>query len=171
MRSEAIEKALNDQINAELYSAYLYYAMAAYFDSINLVGFASWMKIQVQEELAHVQKFYDFINERNGRVNLGAVDQPALEWETPLTAFEAAYNHEVMVSGLINDLVDLSIKESDHATNNFLQWFVSEQVEEEATADDIVNKLNMVGGQGAGMFMLDQEMAGRVFVPPTPAQA
>ena len=163
---ENIQKALNEQLNAELYSSYLYLAMSAYFGSINLKGFANWMRIQAQEELAHTMKFYDFIEERGGRVLLSSVDGPRAEWSSPLEVFEQVYEHETHVTALINTLVDVSIKESDHATNNFLQWFVAEQVEEEATADDVVQRLKLVGNDGAGLFLIDQELAARAFVMP-----
>ena len=166
MLSERMEKALNKQINAELYSAYLYLAMAAYFESINLGGFGNWMRIQAQEELTHAMKFYDFVYERGGRVVLAAVDAPPKEWDSPLAAFEGAYEHECKVSAMINDLVNIAIEEKDHATNNFLQWFVSEQVEEEASADAVVQKLKLIGDHGNGIFMLDRELGQRVFHAP-----
>ena len=166
MLSDRMEKALNDQINAELYSAYLYLAMAAYFESINLGGFGNWMRIQAQEELTHAMKFYDFVYERGGRVSLAAVDAPPKEWDSPLAAFEGAYAHECKVSAMINDLVNIAIEEKDHATNNFLQWFVSEQVEEEASADAVVQKLKLIGDHGNGIFMLDRELGQRVFHAP-----
>ena len=166
MLNEKIQKALNDQINAELYSSYLYLAMSAYFGSINLNGFANWMRIQAQEELAHSIKFYDYVEERGGRVLLGSVDGPRTEWGSPLEVFEHVYEHEVHVTSLINKLVDLAIEISDHATNNFLQWFVAEQVEEESAADDVVQRLKLVGNDGAGLFMLNQELTARTFVMP-----
>jgi len=127
MISKSVEKALNDQINAEFYSAYLYLSMMAYFESVNLAGFATWMKAQTQEEIMHAMKMYDFVNERGGRVILQAIEAPPAEWDSPLAAFEAAYAHEQIVTGRINDLVNLAIEEKDHATNAFLQWFVNEQ--------------------------------------------
>ncbi len=166
MISKKLQDALNDQLNAELYSSYLYLSMSAYFQSANLAGFAGWMRIQAQEELVHVMKFYDYVGERGGKVTLGAVDGPPTEWKSPLAAFEQAYAHEQMVTGRINDLVNLAIDERDHATNGFLQWFVTEQVEEEATADAVVQKLKLIGDDGGGMFMVDQEMGARVFTPP-----
>jgi len=166
MLSEKLQNALNDQINAELYSSYLYLSMSAYFQSINLGGFANWMRIQAQEELVHVMKFYDFINERGSRVALETVEGPPTEWKSPLAAFEHAYGHEQMVTGRINDLVNMAIDERDHATNGFLQWFVTEQVEEEATASGVVEKLKLVGDGGGGLFMLDRELGQRVFTPP-----
>jgi ferritin len=166
MVKKKIEAALNKQLNAELYSSYLYLSMSAYFQSINLPGFANWMRVQTQEELVHAMKFYDFINERGGRVTLQKIDSPPTKWASPLNAFESAYKHEQKVTGLINDLVNLAVGEKDHATNIFLQWFVTEQVEEEASADEVVQKLKLVGKDSGGMFMLDGEMGQRVFTPP-----
>ena len=166
MLSEKLQDALNGQLNAELYSSYLYLSMSAHFQSINLGGFANWMRVQAQEELVHVMKFYDYVNERGGRVTLGPVEGPPTEWKSPLAAFEHAYEHERKVTGLINDLVDMAAEERDHATGGFLQWFVTEQVEEEATADAVVQKLKLVGDAGSGLFMLDQELGLRVFIPP-----
>jgi len=166
MINEKVEAAFNDQINAETFSAYLYLSMSAYFEGSNLRGFASWMRIQAQEEMVHAMKFFDFINERGGRVNLAAIEAPDTEWDSPLAAFEAAYGHEQYITKRINDLVDLAIAEKDHAANSFLQWFVNEQVEEEASADEIVQKLRLMADAPGGMFMLDREMAGRVFNPP-----
>jgi len=166
MVNREIEGALNQQLNAELYSSYLYLSMSAYFQTINLLGFANWMRIQAQEELVHAMKFYDFINERNGRVILQQVEAPPTEWSSPLDVFEGAYKHEQKVTGLINDLVNLAVGERDHATNIFLQWFVTEQVEEEASADEVVQKLKLVGDDSSGLFMLDGEMGQRVFTPP-----
>ena len=169
MLSKKMEKALNDQVQAEMYSAYLYLSMEAYFRSINLMGFANWMRVQTQEELVHAVKFYDFINERGGRVTLQAIDAPPSHWESPLDAFEAAYGHEQKVTARINALVDVAIAERDHATNNFLQWFVSEQVEEEDNTSGVVEKIKLVGEAQGGLFMVDQELGQRVFTPPPPA--
>jgi ferritin len=171
MLSEKLEKALNDQLNAELYSSYLYLSMSAYFQANNLAGFANWMRIQAQEELIHVMKFYDYIGERGGRVSLGAVEAPPSEWTSPLAAFEHVHKHEQMVTGLVNDLVNLAIDKRDHATNSFLQWFVTEQVEEEASADAVVQKLKLVGDDGGGLFLVDQELGKRVFTPPADSGA
>jgi len=168
MISDKIQKAFNEQINRELYSAYLYLSMAAYFQSINLQGFANWMKCQVQEELLHAMKFYSFVNERNGTVVLAALEAPPPRWDSPLAAFEDARSHERKVTSMINSLVDLAIEERDHASNAFLQWFVTEQVEEEASTDEVVQKLKLAGQDGSGLFMIDQELATRVFTMPTP---
>jgi len=166
MIKEKIQGAINKQLNAELYSSYLYLSMAAYFESINLKGFANWMRIQAQEELMHAMKFYDYINERGGRVTLTPIDGPPTQWDSPLAVFEHVYQHEQKVTSLINNLVNIAIAESDHASNNFLQWFVAEQVEEESSADEIVQKLKLVADDRSGLFMLDQELGQRIFTPP-----
>jgi ferritin len=169
MIGKKMEAALNGQVNAELYSAYLYLSMESYFKSLDLNGFANWMRVQTQEEIVHAMKMYDFINERSGRAVLKAIEGPPTQWDSPRAVFEAAYAHEQKVTGLINGLVDLAIKEKDHATNTFLQWFVNEQVEEESSADQIVQQLKMMEDAPGGLFMLDRELAQRVFTPP-PAQ-
>ncbi len=161
MISKKMEKALNEQINAELYSAYLYLAMAAYFESENLPGFANWMKVQAQEETAHAMKFFGFINERRGRVVLKAIDQPAKTWKSPLAAFEASFEHEQMITGRIDDLVNLAVEAKDHATNAMLQWFVTEQVEEETSVDTVVQMLKMADKAPGGVFMIDRELGRR----------
>jgi ferritin len=171
MLNEKMGKALNDQINAEFYSSYLYLSMAAYFESINLKGFANWMRVQAQEEDFHAKKLFGFVADRSGRVLLQAIKAPPHDWGSPLAVFEAAYKHECHVTDLINKLVDLSVKLSDHATNNFLQWFVGEQVEEEANADAIIQQLKLIGNDGHGLFMIDRELATRVFTPPPAAGA
>jgi ferritin len=171
MLNEKMAKALNDQINAEFYSSYLYLSMAAYFDSLNLKGFANWMKVQAQEEDFHAKKFFGYVIDRSARVRLQAIKAPPHDWDSPLAVFEAAYKHECHVTDLINKLVDLSLKLSDHATNNVLQWFVGEQVEEEANADSIVQQLKLIGKDGQGLLMLDRELATRVFTPPPAAGA
>ncbi len=165
-----LEKAINSQINAELYSSYLYVSMSSYFSSVNLKGFAHWMRVQVQEELVHAVKFYDYLVGRGGRVVLTAVKAPPSEWDSPLKVFENVLSHEQKVTGLINDLVNLSMSEGDHATTAFLQWFVTEQVEEEASADEIVKKLNLIKDQAGALLMVDQELGQRVFTPPAQGQ-
>ena len=166
MVSKKMEEALNEQVNAEMYSAYLYLSMEAYFKSLNLSGFANWMRVQTQEEVAHAMKIYGFIDERGGRITLKAIDEPRTKWDSPPAVFKAVYEHEQKVTGLINDLVDLAIEEKDHATNTFLQWFVNEQVEEEASADQVVQQLKMMEKAPGGMFMLDRELGQRVFTSP-----
>ena len=166
MIGKKMQNALNEQVNAELYSAYLYLSMEAFFESANLPGFANWMRVQTQEEVSHAMKIYDYVNERGGRVRLKQIAAPPAEWKSPLAVFEAAYKHEQKVTGLINDLVDLAIEEKDHAANMFLQWFVNEQVEEEKNAEEIVQKLKLMADAPGAMYMLDNEMAQRVFTPP-----
>jgi len=156
-----MQEALNKHINAELYSSYLYLSMSAYSQSVNLAGFAHWMRVQAREELSHAMKFYDHVLERGGTVALQPVEAPPPRWDSPLAVFEEAYRHEQKVTGLINQLVDDAVQTRDHATNNFLQWFVSEQVEEEASAEAIVQKLRLVGDAPGGLFVLDHELGGR----------
>ncbi|WP_202318950.1 ferritin [Archaeoglobus neptunius] len=164
--SEKMVEALNRQINAEIYSAYLYLSMAAYFESVGLKGFANWMRVQWQEELAHAMKIYDYVAERGGRVRLYAIEEPPSEWNSPLDAFEHVYQHEVKVTGMINELAELAISEKDYATYNMLQWFIAEQVEEEASASEIVEKLRLIGSDGRGLLMMDSELGQRQFTPP-----
>jgi ferritin len=166
-----MQEAMNRQLNAELYSSYLYLSMAAYFESVNLKGFSNWMKCQAQEELVHAMKFFSFLQERGGRAVMQAIPSPPGEWESPLKAFEDAYSHECKVSSMINELVDLALGERDHASNAFLQWFVNEQVEEEASTDAVVQALKLAGERSGGLFMLDRELSGRVFVMPTDTAA
>jgi ferritin len=161
MLTQKVQDALNAQLNLELYSSYVYLSMSAYFESVNLKGMAGWMRVQTQEELAHAAKFLNFITERSGRVILKEVKGPKTEWSSPLEAFEDAYRHECLVSSQINELVNLSIHEKDHATNNFLQWFVSEQVEEEASVLEIAEKLKLAGENATALFMIDQELGQR----------
>ncbi|MBD3220032.1 ferritin [bacterium] len=167
MLTDKMHQALNDQLQAEFFSAYLYLSMAAYFEDEGLEGMANWMTIQFQEEQTHAMKFYRYIIERGGRVELQALEKPQKDWPSPLAVFEEAFEHEKMISGRINDLAELAIAEKDHATHNMLQWFIAEQVEEEAAVDTIVNQLKMVGDQGHGLFMIDREMRGRTFVDET----
>lgn len=166
MLSSKMQDALNGQLNAELYSSYLYLSMAAYFLDLNLGGFANWMRVQAQEEDMHAMKFYNFLNERGGRILLKAIDGPPTEWDSPLAAFEAVLEHEQKVTGLINDLVELALAEHDHATNIFLQWFVTEQVEEEDSANDVIQQIKMIGEAKGGLFMLDRELGQRTFTAP-----
>ena len=166
MISEKMQKALNEQINWELYSAYLYLSMSSHFLSANLGGFANWMRVQAQEELFHAIKFYDFVHQRGGKSLLQPVKAPPSDWNAPLAAFEAVLKHEQHVSKRINDLASMAVKEKDHATSIFLQWFVTEQVEEEASVIEVVQKLKLIGDAGGGLFMLDRELAQRVFTMP-----
>ncbi len=167
--SDKMQQALNGQINAEMYSSHLYLAMSAYFESLDLPGFANWMRVQANEESLHVDKFFAYIVERGGRVELEAIDKPPAEWQSPLDAFSASFQHEQKITVLINDLVGVAEDEKDRASESFLRWFVDEQVEEEASVDRVVKMLRMSDGQAAAMFMLDRELAARVVTPPTPA--
>jgi len=153
--------ALNKQINAEMYSSYLYLAMAADFADKNFPGFAQWMQVQAREEDAHAMKIFCFIQERGGRVTLKAIDAPPAKWTSPLKAFQDAYAHEQKVTGMIHDLVMLARAEKDLASEIFLQWFVNEQVEEEASADEIVKRLEMIKDAPQGLVMLDAKLGAR----------
>lgn len=164
MLKEPMLKKLNDQIALEGYSAYLYYAMVGYFETINLKGFANWMLIQAQEEITHMHRIFTYINDRGASVTLQQVDQPPAMWESPLVCIAETLAHEQMISEKINECVTLALQENDHSTNAMLQWFVSEQVEEEAAADDLLQKLTMVGDNSSGLFLLDSELAKRTFV-------
>lgn len=166
MLTERLNREINVQINEEIYSAYLYLSMAAWFAGKNLPGFEHWMRIQVQEELSHASKFFGFVHERGGSVTLEAIKRPDHEWASPRAAFEAARSHERHISGRIDTLMALAVDEKDFATQNYLQWFVGEQVEEEANAEEIVRKLELVGDGAQGLFMMDRELAARVFTPP-----
>jgi len=162
-----VVKALNEQINAELYSSYLYLSMSAFFSDINLNGFANWMRAQAQEELFHAMKFFDYVNERGGRIELKNIEQPKKEWKSILEVIEETLAHEKHVTALINNLVDLAISEKDHATNNMLQWFVAEQVEEEASVSDLLGQVKIAENHKGAIFMIDKELKTRVFTPPT----
>jgi ferritin len=161
MLSDRIQKALNGQMNAEIYSSYLYLSMNAYFRSASLDGFANWMFAQAQEELMHGMKFYEFINQRGGRVTLAAIEAPPTEWDGPVAVFEDTLKHEQKVTGLINDLVEVALEERDHATQIFLQWFVTEQVEEEENVGNVLEQLKLLGNAKGGLFMMDRELAKR----------
>jgi ferritin len=159
--NKTIEQAFNTHVNAEFYSAYLYLSMANYFAAQNLEGMAAWMRIQVDEERMHGLKFVQFINDRTGRVVLEQIDKPKTDWSSPLEAFQDALEHERLISKKINTLVDLAIKESDHAANTFLQWFVTEQVEEEANVQAIVAKLALIKDDSMGLLMIDEQLGQR----------
>jgi len=162
MLDSKIQNALNEQINAEMFSAYLYLAMVAYFNDLGLSGFAVWMTSQAQEEMVHAMKFFNYIVERGGRIELLQIEKPQAEWDSPIAAFQDAYKHEQYITGRINDLVNLAIEIKDHATNQMLQWFVEEQVEEEASADEVVQKLAYVQDAPGGIYMIDKELGARV---------
>ncbi len=165
MFSATMETKLNEHMNAEFYSAHLYLSMSAYLRSIDLTGFANWMHVQFQEEMTHALRFFNFIDRMDGRAKLIEISAPPFEWDSVLAAFEHTYAHEKEVSGKIHELVSLAVTEKDHPTNNFLQWFVSEQVEEESSVKTILKKLRFVGDDKMSILMLDQELGQRVFVP------
>ncbi len=165
MIDKEIEEAINRQINEEMYSSYLYLSMSAYFESLGLKGFANWMYVQYQEEKDHAMKFYRYLIERGGRVKLYAIKEPPHEWNSPLHAFEETLKHERHITKCINDLVDLVEKKKDRATFNLLQWYVDEQVEEEANDEEIIQKLKMIGDNPQGLLMLDRELAARTYTP------
>jgi ferritin len=161
MLSPKLQDAFNKQINAELYSSYLYLSMAAYFEAKDLKGMAHWMDIQANEEKAHAMRIFNWINDRSGRVTLTQIDAPKTEWKSPLEVFEEAYKHEIKITGMINELFTLVAIEKDGAGHDFLEWFCREQVEEEANAQLIVAQLKLVGDAGVGLYLLDQELGKR----------
>jgi len=165
MLSKKMLDSLNYQINRELYSAYLYMSMAAYAADSGLNGAANWFEVQTKEEMSHAQKFYNYVLQQGGRVVLDSIEAPPIEFKSILEPFEETLRHEKVVTGLINDLVKTAREENDNATEIFLQWFVTEQVEEEASAAEIIQKLKLVGNEGGGLFMIDKELAQRVFTP------
>jgi ferritin len=165
-----MQDAFNKQVTAEFYSAHLYLSMAAYLESIDLPGFAHWMRIQYQEEVAHARKIMDYVIERDGRAVITGFEDPQVEWKSVLDVFEGAYAHEQKVTALINNLTDTALEERDHAAQIFLQWFVEEQVEEEATAKGIIQQLRLLGDSKAGLFQIDRELGQRVFTPPAAAE-
>ncbi len=171
MMKADLEKAFNKQINEELFSAYLYAAMVNYFESENLKGFANWMKAQVVEELNHANKLIAYLHERGATVNLAAIAEPTAAWKNPLAAFEAAYKHECHISDCINKLYSAATKANDHAAASFLTWFINEQVEEEASADEAVQQLKLAEGAPGAMFMLNREMGARQPAFPTTTSA
>lgn len=167
MLNNKIQDALCAQINAEFWSAYLYLSMAMNFENKGLSGVANWFSIQFKEEQAHAQIFMDYVNQRGGKVTLLPIDAVPSEWSTPLEAFKATLEHEKKVTGLINDLFTLAEEEKDHATRDRLLWFVKEQVEEEDTARQLIDKFTLVGDNGMGLYMLDQELASRTYTAPS----
>ena len=165
MLTPKMQKALNNHLNEELYSSYLYLSMAAHFEEKNLKGFANWMRIQSQEEYLHAIKFFNFILQKGGKVTLEQINSPKIEWKTIAEVFADTLNHEQKITSLINDLVEVAMSEKDYAANSFLQWFVTEQVEEEANVEEIVHKIEMIGDNKSGLFMLDNELGSRVAAP------
>ena len=170
MLKKSVEAAINQQINAEFHSAYLYLSMSSFCQSIGMAGCANWLKVQYQEELAHATHFFDYVLERGGRVILTPIAAVETDFKSVMHVFEETLQHELKVTGLINNLMDTAIRESDHAAKSFLQWFVDEQVEEEANVEQILNNLRLINGEGQGLLMMDREMQARVFVNPFPAK-
>ncbi len=161
--------AINDQINYEYYSAFIYLSMSAQFAALGLPGGVNWMNVQFQEELGHAMKFFTYVTERGARVELTTIEAPTREWPDALSMFETALEHEGKVTARINKLADLALELKDHATHNVLQWFIAEQVEEEANAEEMIQKIKLTNNAPGGMFQLDSQMAARVYVPPVPA--
>ena|SRR6185436_11741567 len=161
MISKKIQDSLNEQINIELYSAYTYLAMSANFETQHMEGFANWMKLQAQEELSHAMKYYNYVIERGAEISFKSVQAPSGNWSSPLKAFEEALKQEQKSTLLINAQMDLAVSEKDHATQIFLQWFVTEQVEEEDSIGGILQKLNRIGDDPNGLLMIDQKLAQR----------
>lgn len=166
MINEKVAKVLIEQVNKELYSAYLYLSMSAYFSEIGLLGFANWMRIQNQEEQAHGMLIYDFLINRGEKVLLKAIDAPPREWESPLAVMENVLAHEIYVTSLINNIVTVAEENKDRATMSYMNWFVDEQVEEESNAQDIISKLKLIGEDKSALYLLDKDLAARVFNPP-----
>ncbi len=165
MLSEKLVTAINDQIQYEIHSAFVYKAMQAYFEVEDLPGMANWMNVQFQEEMAHAEKFFNFVCETGSRVNFQEIAAPRNEYSSPLEVFETALEHEQSVTARINNLMDIAVEEKNHAVQIFLQWFVTEQIEEEASAGQIITKLKRVKDDGRGLMMIDNELAGRTFTP------
>ncbi len=166
MIKEKVQEAINSQIAKEMYSSNLYLAMSAYFKSVNLNGFANWMRVQAQEETFHAMRFFDYLIDRGGELKLARIDAPPMKWKNTLEAFTGALAHEQMITESINEIADIATQEKDFATISFLQWFINEQVEEEATAGEIVDRLKMAQDSAGALFMLDTELKARVFVAP-----
>lgn len=160
-------KALNEQVNKEMYSAYLYLSMSAHCTNVGLNGFANWFMVQYQEETFHAMKIYNYINEQGEKVVLQAIEKPPSDFGTPLEMFQATLKHEQFITKSIHDLVTLALEERDYATQIFLQWFVTEQIEEESNDNEIISKLKLIGDNTSSLFVLDKELSVRVFTPPT----
>jgi len=165
MLKDEMARALNKQINEELFSSYLYLSMSAYFESLGLKGFANWMMVQYKEENDHAMKIYNYLLSQGSEVKLYAISEPGYKWKSPLNAFEETLKHEQHITECINDLVDMAEKLKDRATYNFLQWYIDEQVEEEENDRDIIDKLKLVGENSNGLFMIDKELLQRTYTP------
>lgn len=166
MINPKVEKIIIDQVNKELYSAYFYLGMSAYFSNIGLLGFANWMRVQTQEEQAHGMLMYDYLINRGVNITLATIDAPPSDWENPLQVMEAVLKHEEYVTSLINEIISVAEEAKDRATMSYFNWFVDEQVEEEANAQDIISKLKLIGDDKSALYLLDKDLAARVFVAP-----
>ena len=166
MITEKMEKAFNEQINKELYSEYLYLSMQAYFERMNLTGFTNWMTVQVQEEHAHAMGMFNYLNERGGKIELLAIDKPQTDWKSPLDVFKHVLEHEQYVTSLINNLMDVAEQEKDRAALSFLDWYLKEQVEEEANVGGVLAKLELIGDDRHALLLLDKDLEARTFVAP-----
>jgi len=171
MISKKMVQALNKQVNNEIYSAYLYLSMSSYTNFIGLKGAANWFMVQYQEEMFHAMKMYDYVNSQGDHTQLAAIAAPPTEFGTLLSMFEQTLKHEQFITNCINELMDLAIKEKDHATQIFLQWYVTEQIEEEGNDNDIIAKLKLVGDSPQGLMMVDRDLAARVYTPPATTAA
>ncbi len=169
MISKKIAKILNKRINEELYSAYLYMSMASYSDFKGLKGFVNWFNVQIEEELTHAKKFYQYVIDQGERVILDTIEKPPSNFKSPLDLFEKTLEHEKLVTSSINKALEIAKQEKDNATSIMLQWFVTEQIEEMASANDIIQQLKLVGSDGSGLFMIDKQLSTRTFTPPAPA--
>ncbi len=169
MLSENLLKNLNDQVNFEFYSSYIYLAMSAYAESVDLSGFANFFRVQAQEELLHAMKLYDYIFQKNGVVELEKIAKPEYTYESIIDVFETGYAHEQLVTSRIYKLVDIASDEKEHATISLLRWFIDEQVEEENTFNSLLKKVKRAENNPAALYMLDEELATRAFTPPTTA--
>lgn len=166
MLTQTMENAFNVQINREFYSKYLYLSMAAYFQEVGLSGFANWMRVQVEEENAHAMAMFDYVLSRGGKVVLKEIEKPQHTWNNALDVFESTLAHETQVTAWINELAEVSEKEKDRASTAYLQWFINEQVEEEANSTEIIAKLKLINLNGDALFSMDKDLGARVFVPP-----
>lgn len=161
MISKTMQDAINEQINKELYSGYIYLSMSTYFEELSLPGFARWLRLQALEEQEHAMKLFDYLHERGGSVQLKAIDQPPAKWNSKLEIFQEVLEHEKKVTGLIHKLYELALKENDYATQIMLQWFITEQVEEEANASLIVDQLKMIDDHDTAVLVLDKNLGKR----------
>lgn len=168
MLSEKLEKSLNDQITFEFYSSYTYLAMAAFCESSDLSGFANFFRVQAKEELDHAMKLYDYVFQKGGTVILGEIEKPQKEYDSMVDVFETGLSHEKIVTSRIYDIMDIATEEREHATMSFLKWFIDEQVEEENNFSSLLKKVKRCEGNPAALYMLDDELANRIYVAPTP---